>query len=177
MKKIIFVIFSVFLSAAAFAQRGIPRSGETSVSATIVIKSDTIIQKRGIQQMAELLGGYSDGYLIGGTYTAGYRFSDWFFLGAGVGYYYNRDNIRQIPIYVSFRGYIPKKRIRPYASLALGGFREEQYFWFANEWQVDWRLHCDFSVGVEIPVYKKINLIAGVGITQMGLPIKIGISF
>lgn len=177
MKKIIFAIAAVLISATAFAQRGIPRTDNVSVSSTIVTKTTKEYESKfRFQQMPEVIVGYSfdSGVLIGGTYTAGCRFSNWFFLGCGGGYSINSWG-NWIPIYVHFRGYFSRKPLKPYASLSLGGsFHSYDYY---ESGRTDFGFHGDFSIGVEIPIYKKLNLIAGVGINQMGVPVKIGISF
>lgn len=172
MKRIIFVSIAVLVSVTTFAQRGIPRTDNVSVSATNVKKitkqSDFKVK---FQQMAELQLGvsFNETVLIGGTYTAGCRLSNWLFLGAGVGY---QEYIweRSVPLYAQIRGYFSQKRIKPYASLSLGGVGYIDEYLYID-------VFGDFSVGIEIPVHKKLNLTAGVGINTIGVPVKIGISF
>lgn len=90
MKKITFVTVAILVSVAAFAQRGIPRTDNVSVSSTVVKKttkqSDS---KKGFQQSVEL-GTKLD--LIdehkgttGFNYIGGYRFNNHFFAGIGMG--------------------------------------------------------------------------------------------
>ena len=58
MKKIIFVIVAALASATVFAQRGIPRSNNVSVSSTIVTKKTMLSESKiRFQQMAELQWG------------------------------------------------------------------------------------------------------------------------
>ena len=179
MKKIIFVIVAVLISFAAFAQRGIPRTDNVSVSSTVVIKTIKKSESKfRFQQMPEVQVGYAfdSEYLIGGSYTAGCRFSNWLFLGCGVGYAHSWRE--WLPIYVHFRGYFSKRPFKPYASLSLGGvIYSYDYAEYLYDYAPDFGFHGEFSIGVEIPVHEKINLIAGVGISQMGVPVKIGISF
>ena len=88
MKKITFVTVAILVSVAAFAQRGIPRTDNVSVSSTVVKKTtkQSDYQKR-FQQSVEL--GIKIDFLDKGTtgvnYIGGYRFSNHFFAGMGVG--------------------------------------------------------------------------------------------
>lgn len=178
MKKIIFALFAVLVSVTAFAQRGIPRSNNVSVSSTVIKKTTKMSEsKLRFQQLAELHVGYSfdsEGFLVGGTYSGGCRFSNWFYLGAGVGCYGHAEGA-WFPIYIHTRGYFSKKSLKPYASLSLGGayHRYQDYENFFEEVG----FHGEFSIGVEMPIYKTLKLTAGIGISQMGVPIKIGLSF
>ena len=78
-------------------------------------------------------------------------------------------------MYIQMRGYFSKKTLKPYASLSLGcachsyDYRELEMTEFGT--------HGDFSIGVEIPLNKKLNLIVGVGVSPIGVPIKLGITF
>jgi len=179
MKKIIFVIVAVLASVTVFAQRGIPRSNNLSVSSTVVTKRTMLSESKiRFQQMAELQMGlsfFSDDFLIGGSYSGGCRFSNWFYLGAEVGYYYEHMDGKWIPMYIHARGYFSKKSLKPYASLSLGMMYHygQTYYKYENYFHIGG----EFTIGLEIPVYKKLNLTAGVGISQMGVPIKIGLSF
>lgn len=178
MKKIIFIMIAVLISFTAFAQRGIPRTDNVSVSSTVVKRTTRQSEsKYRFQQMAEFQIGYSfdsEEYLIGGAYTSGCRFSNWFFLGCGVGYNaYGWGT--WIPMYLQMRGYFSKKSLKPYASLSLGcAYHSYDY---RESGRTDFGFHGDFSIGVEVPLNKKLNLIVGVGVSQIGVPIKLGITF
>lgn len=89
MKKIIFVIVALLASVTVFAQRGIPRSNNVSVSSTIVTKKKSIVSKHGFQQSVELgtkldLIGECKG-TTGVNYIGGYRFNNHFYAGVGIG--------------------------------------------------------------------------------------------
>lgn len=89
MKKIIFAIVAVLIPVAVFAQRGIPRSNNVSVSSTIVTKKKSIVSRQGFQQSLELgtkldLREEYKG-TTGVNYIGGYRFNSHFFAGIGVG--------------------------------------------------------------------------------------------
>ena len=178
MKKITFVTVAILVSVTAFAQRGIPRTDNVSVSSTVIKKTTKLSESKfRFQQLAELHMGYSfdsGGFLVGGTYSGGCRFSNWFYLGAGVGYYGYTEGT-WVPIYIHTRGYFSKKTLKPYASLSLGG-AYNGYQRGVNFFE-DFVFHGEFSIGVEMPIYKKLKLTAGIGISQMGVPIKIGLSF
>lgn len=89
MKKITILIVAMLVSVAAFAQRGIPRSNNVSVSSTVVTKKKSIASKQGFQQSLELGTklDLSDEYkgTTGVNYIGGYRFNSHFFAGIGVG--------------------------------------------------------------------------------------------
>ena len=178
MKKIIFILVAVLISFTAFEQRGIPRTDNVSVSSTVVKRTTRQSEsKYRFQQMAEFQIGYSfdsAGYLIGVAYTAGCRFSNWFFLGCGVGYNANGWDT-WIPMYMQMRGYFSKKSLKPYAALSLGCAYNSYCYYLSRE--TDFGFHGDFSIGVEIPLNKKLNFIVGVGVSQIGVPIKLGITF
>ena len=178
MKKIIFILVAVLISFTAFAQRGIPRTDNVSVSSTVVKRTTRQSEsKYRFQQMAEFQIGYSfdsEEYLIGVAYTAGCRFSNWFFLGCGVGYNaYGWGT--WIPMYMQMRGYFSKKSLKPYAALSLGCAYHSYDYYLSG--RTDFGFHGDFSIGVEIPLNKKLNFIVGVGVSQIGVPIKLGITF
>lgn len=177
MKKIIFIMVAVLISFTAFAQRGIPRTDNVSVSSTVVKRTTRQSEsKYRFQQMAEFQIGYSffDDYFIGGAYTAGCRFSNWFFLGCGVGYNtYGWGTY--VPMYMQMRGYFSKKTLKPYASLSLGcAYHSYDYY---ESGMTELGYYVDFSIGVEVPLNKKLNLIVGVGVSPIGVPIKLGITF
>ena len=104
---------AVLISFTAFAQRGIPRTDNVSVSSTVVKRTTRQSEsKYRFQQMAEFQIGYSfdsEEYLIGGAYTAGCRFSNWFFLGCGVGY--NAVWLGYLDSYVSANAWLFFKKI------------------------------------------------------------------
>ena len=54
MKKIILLLVAVLASVTVFAQRGIPRTNNVSVSSTIVTKKKSIVSRQGFQQSLEL---------------------------------------------------------------------------------------------------------------------------
>ncbi len=89
MKKITIAIVAMLTSVAVFAQRGIPRTNNVSVSSTVVKKttkqSDS---QKGFQQSVELgtkIDFADDKGTTGVNYIGGYRFSNHFFAGMGVG--------------------------------------------------------------------------------------------
>ena len=89
MKKIILLLVAVLASVTVFAQRGIPRTNNVSVSSTIVTKKKSIVSRQGFQQSLELgtkldLREEYKG-TTGVNYIGGYRFNSHFFAGIGVG--------------------------------------------------------------------------------------------
>lgn len=88
MKKITFMIVAMLFSVTVFAQRGIPRTDNVSVSSTIITKKRTVVIERGFQQSVELgtkfLSGIDKG-TTGVNYIGGYRFNNHFYAGAGIG--------------------------------------------------------------------------------------------
>lgn len=178
MKKITILIVAMLVSVTAFAQRGIPRSNNVSVSSTVIKKTTKQSESKiKFQQIAEGHVGYSfdsEAILLGGTYSGGARFSNWFYLGAGVGYYGHTEGT-WVPIYIHTRGYFSKRTLKPYASLSLGvAYHGYQVY---ENFIEDFGFHGEFSIGVEMPIYKMLKLTAGIGISQMGVPVKIGLSF
>ncbi|MBQ9722877.1 MAG: hypothetical protein IJV84_05090 [Bacteroidales bacterium] len=89
MKKIILLLVAVLASVTVFAQRGIPRTNNVSVSSTIVTKKKSIVSRQGFQQSLELGTKLDlrDEYkgTTGVNYIGGYRFNSHFFAGIGVG--------------------------------------------------------------------------------------------
>lgn len=89
MKKIIFAIVAVLIPVAVFAQRGIPRSNNVTVSSTIVTKKKSIASKHGFQHSIGLETKLDLSREYKGTtgvnYIGGYRFNSHFFAGIGVG--------------------------------------------------------------------------------------------
>lgn len=89
MKKITILIVTMLVSVAAFAQRGIPRSNNVSVSSTVVTKKKSIASKQGFQQSLELgtkldlIDEYKG--TTGVNYIGGYRFNNHFYAGVGIG--------------------------------------------------------------------------------------------
>lgn len=130
MKKIIFIMIAVLFSVTTFAQRGIPRTDNVSVSSTVVKKTSKQSEtKYGFQQMINLEVALPLDTFAGISYTAGYKFNHWFLGGLGVGFLGNlerRVNQRldsfYIPTYIHLRGYMSNKRWKPYASLSFGAF-------------------------------------------------------
>ena len=75
----------------------------------------------GFQQMADAGVMFTDDAAVELTYTAGYRFNDWFFLGGGAGFGYSDDNEEAyIPAYVSPVFYLTDRRVAPMVALRLG---------------------------------------------------------
>ena len=130
MKKIIFIMIAVLFSVTTFAQRGITRTDNVSVSSTVVKKTSKQSEtKYGFQQMINLEVALPLDTFAGISYTAGYKFNHWFLGGLGVGFLGNlerRVNQRldsfYIPTYIHLRGYMSNKRWKPYASLSFGAF-------------------------------------------------------
>ena len=144
MKKIFVAILILAMPFMASAQ--------LISSQSIVIEQKTLEPvKPGFEQMVEggckLLGGdfkaYS--YSLNLTYTAGYRFNNTFFLGAGTGLFvgpgcpyqdlYRCDGSWQIinddrlamcgvsvPLFIHARAYFTKSRISPFVGFSAGGF-------------------------------------------------------
>lgn len=90
MKKIFAIFILTIFPLIAFAQRGIPRTDNVSVSSTIVTKTHhkRTIKKHdaniGYQNIAEV--NYS-GIIqnFGVDYIGGWRFNNWLFMGVGIG--------------------------------------------------------------------------------------------
>ncbi len=130
MKKIIFVVVAMLISGAAFAQSGIPRTDNVSVSSTVIRKTtEQSDSKKGLQQMVYLQVALPLDTFAGISYTVGYRISHWFFGGLGAGFlenlesrYHQRLDSFYIPTYIHLRGYMSKKKWKPYASMSFGAF-------------------------------------------------------
>lgn len=73
------------------------------------------------------------GLVVGGTYTAGYRFNNYIFLGGGIGcswfayswsggYHYEYESYggAVIPIYAKFRSYFTKTKVKPFFDVTFG---------------------------------------------------------
>lgn len=75
----------------------------------------------GFQQMLDLAFVPTDDLAFELTYTAGYRFTNCFFLGAGTGIAYSDWNgAAYIPVYVTPMFYLTTKRVAPILALRLG---------------------------------------------------------
>lgn len=104
MKKIIFIIMTVLFSITVSAQRGIPRTGDVSVSSTIITKTKTkrlfgkYDAKVGYQHNLELNCTVPDGISsVGMDYIGGWRFNNWLFIGGGIGI---RSELRRADPYI-----------------------------------------------------------------------------
>ena len=75
----------------------------------------------GFQQMMDLTFVPTDDLAFELAYTAGYRFTNYFFLGAGTGIAYSdwNENV-YVPIYVTPMFYITNRRVAPTVGLRLG---------------------------------------------------------
>ena len=90
----------------------------------------------GFQQMADATFMFTDDAAVELSYTAGYRFNDWFFLGGGAGLGYSDYNEEAyIPVYVSPVFYFTDRRVAPMLALRLGAtavlgndFKGEHYY-------------------------------------------------
>ena len=147
MKRILLIMaLTMMLPTVVFAQRGIPRSNNVSVSSTVVTrtpKAKTYDAKVGFQQLAGLLAGMGSGNIGGGvSYIGGYRFNNYIFLGAGADLFFT-DNV-DIPFYVHSRFYISRYNWRPYAAISLCRV-------------------IDLSLGVDVRVHEKFNMYFGIG--------------
>ncbi|MBR5886210.1 MAG: PEGA domain-containing protein [Alistipes sp.] len=92
------------------------------------------------------------GYIIGATYTAGYRFNNYIFLGGGVGCSYYVEEIKipssypdikngvTIPIYAKFRSYFTKTRWKPFFDVTLGA---DLQIYDLMSWHWDYSIESD----------------------------------
>lgn len=163
MKKIIFILVTVLISFTAFAQRGIPRTDNVSVSSTVVKKTSKQSEtKYGFQQMINLEVALPLDTFAGISYTAGYKFNHWFLGGLGVGFLGNlerrvnqRLDIFYIPTYIHLRGYMSKKKWKPYASMSFGAF------WGKRDGEIDIESEGAFvegSLGVECEINTNLRV-------------------
>lgn len=148
MRRIVFSVLCMLLitSAALNAQVIHRTSSSNTVTAAITTKTITKHKKEkkvipqylrplGFRQMAELNLGTIN---LGVDYVAGYKFNQYFFLGAGFGLEAIYDSHMScslvdknkiaykhtafnFPIYVNAKGYFTKTRVQPYLDLSLGG--------------------------------------------------------
>lgn len=83
-------MIGAFLPISVHAQRGIPRTGNVSVSSTVVRKTQTQRSIRkfdariGYQHIVEV--NFSGFQNAGADYIGGWRFNNWLFLGGGIGF-------------------------------------------------------------------------------------------
>ena len=186
MKKLLVILMAVLIPAISFAQRGIPRSNNVSVSVKRV--TETTIEKDyktynarvGFQQMAGInIGVYEfEEFGLGISYVGGYRFNDWLFTGIGLEYncdIFNTDYF-YVPIYGQIRTYITKRIWRPYVSLSFGGLLEHhEYYYDIGSTSVT--PYADFSFGVDVRLAQNMNLFMAAGVNNMGVFLKTGVSF
>lgn len=187
MKKLLVILMAALIPAISFAQRGIPRSNNVSVSVKRV--TETTVEKDyktynarvGFQQMAgiNLGASFESGPFIGISYVGGYRFNDWLFVGGGIEYnpeieygfeYFN------LPVYAQVRTYFTKRIWRPYVSLSLGGCVCHNYYDFSDD-DYYYCFYGDFSIGVDAHVSEKFNVYMALGVNNMGVQLKVGLSF
>lgn len=180
---------AMMLPTVVSAQRGIPRSNNVSVSSTVVKNSvkeaRTYNAKVGFQQMVGVnCGAYEfEDLSFGLYYVGGYRFNDVLFLGGGVECNTDFDDFMEeyyIPIYAQVRTYFTKRIWRPYVSLSLGGYytnREWVYDSGYEYFREGGGFYGDFTVGVDARITEKLNLYLGLGVNNMGVFFKTGLSF
>lgn len=145
---------AMMLPTVVFAQRGIPRSNNVSVSSTVVTHKTTKINtydaEVGFQQMAGLfLGAMVSNVGAGASYIGGYRFNNYIFLGGGADMFISGDIA--LPVYAHSRFYISRYNWRPYVAASVG----------CN--LVNIGLCLDFSLGVDARVHEKFNMYFGLG--------------
>lgn len=192
MKKLLVILMAVLIPAISFAQRGIPRSNNVSVSVKRV--TETTVEKDyktynarvGFQQMAGVnIGAYGfDGFGLGISYVGGYRFNDWLFTGIGLEYNCAivDTDFFYVPIYGQIRTYFTKRIWRPYVSLSLGRLWQ-QYKWYDDTESTSVapstseELYADFSFGVDVRLAQNMNLFMAAGVNNMGVFFKTGVSF
>ena len=106
MKRILITMALLAITLSTYAQRGIPRTDQVSVSSTIVTKTKTrrVLKKydaeKGFQHMVEAgtkidLSGENKGR-TGVNYIFGYRFNNWFLAGIGAGIEYSHQTNSEI---------------------------------------------------------------------------------
>lgn len=143
---------------------------------------------RGFQHSIELSGGYSDLFGASLDWVGGYRFSDYVFLGGGVGmgvqeiwdyysdyYYYYYDDASgfypALKLFIQPKFYFTKKKVAPIFALSVGGI------WYIEE---DWSLYLSPDLGIDIKMGKRsLSVAAGVDLTfDIITPhLKIGFTF
>ena len=141
MKRVLFIAVACLLAASVSAQQLKTAQGITIETYTPAPEpkqpkeKKSFETKRGFEQHATVNTDviFTDfGFAIGGTYTAGYRFNDYIFLGGGTGFgYYSYTWIDSsgnfesyyggvIPIYAKFRSYFTKTRWKPFFDVTIG---------------------------------------------------------
>lgn len=175
-KTMIIIAALILMPIFAAAQRGIPRSNTVSVSSTVITKTskapNTYEARVGFQQMAGVSFGPSfDGTpVVGVSYVGGYRFNDYLFVGGGINpQILDIVDYMVLPIYGQCRAYFTKRIWRPYLALSLGGTYES----FPDDTQ----FYGDFSFGVDAHVSEKLNAYMALGINNIGVLFKTGLSF
>lgn len=177
MKKLLVILMAVLIPAISFAQRGIPRSNNVSVSVKRV--TETTVEKEyktydarvGFQQMAGLHVGAMGGVGGGVSYIGGYRFNNYIFVGAGADVFITGDV--ELPVYAHSRFYFSRYKWRPYIAASVG----------CDIMEIG--LYIDSSFGVDVRVHEKFNMYFGIGgggtfANEAGYPSllgKIGFSF
>lgn len=141
MKRVLFIAVACLLAASVSAQQLKTAQGITIETYTPAPEpkqpkeKKSFETKRGFEQHATVNTDviFTDfGFAIGGTYTAGYRFNDYIFLGGGTGFgYYSYTWTYPsggfesyyggvIPIYAKFRSYFTKTRWKPFFDVTFG---------------------------------------------------------
>ena len=189
MKKLFVILMAALIPAISFAHRGIPRSNNVSVSVKRV--TETTVEKDyktynarvGFQQMAgiNLGASFESGPFIGISYVGGYRFNDWLFVGGGIEYNPEiEDGFEDfnLPVYAQVRTYFTKRIWRPYVSLSLGGCVCHNYYDYDfSDDDYYYGFYGDFSIGVDAHVSEKFNVYMALGVNNMGVQLKVGLSF
>ena len=193
MKKLLVILMAVLIPAISFAQRGIPRSNNVSVSVKRV--TETTVEKDyktynarvGFQQVAGVnIGAYEfEEFGLGISYVGGYRFNDWLF--TGIGFEYNCDIFDTddfyVPIYGQIRTYFTKRIWRPYVALSAGYMARNREYWGYNSYdyyeytEVHSSFYADFTFGVDVRLAQNMNLFMAAGVNNMGVFFKTGVSF
>lgn len=195
MKKLLVILMAVLIPAISFAQRGIPRSNNVSVSVKRV--TETTVEKDyktynarvGFQQMAGInIGVYEfEEFGLGISYVGGYRFNDWLFTGIGLEYncdIFNTDYF-YVPIYGQIRTYFTKRIWRPYVALSAGYMARNSVYWEYNSYDnYEYKeevlyssFYADFTFGVDVRLAQNMNLFMAAGVNNMGVFLKTGVSF
>ncbi len=125
------------------------------------------------------------GLVLGASYTAGYRFNNYIFLGGGIGvsgyfcdYNYNEyyDGFA-IPIFAKFRSYFTKTRCKPFFDLSFGidllieeGYENYDGYYSDNDYYTDVYpgLHVNPAFGVSYQLNKKLEMYLSAGFRYFG---------